>query len=178
MADAMASLFERTPRTDAFWRAYAGATGTGSTYDVVAFGDCPAMATELAELVLAGPKRATAGLARDFGEAEGKEPMPVVGGHVILVDGEGRPRAVWRTTEVRTGPLDSVDEAFAWDEGEGERTRADWLRMHRAFFARQAAVEGFAMRDGIETVFERFTIVWPTGVPDEVRSDPRTPRSP
>ena len=162
----MAALFERTPRTDAFWRAYAEASGADGGYDVVAFGDAPAMATELAKLVLAGPKRATAGLARDFGEGPGQEPMPVVGGHVVLVDGAGEPRAVWRTVEVRIGPLDSVDEAFARDEGEGKRTREDWLAMHRRFFGRQAGRQGFAMHDGIETVFERFAIVWPREAAD------------
>ena len=159
--DALPS-FERTPLTDAFWRDYAEATGAEGHYDVVAFGDGARMANDLAQLVLTGPKRATAGLLRDFED----EPMPVVGGHVVLIDGAGTPRAVWRTTEVRVGPLDSVDEGFAWDEGEGERTRADWLRMHRRFFARQAAEEGFAMHDGIETVFERFTVVWPRGAAD------------
>ena len=28
----------------------------------------------------------------------------------------------WRTTEVTIKPLSQVDEAFAWDEGEGDRT--------------------------------------------------------
>lgn len=158
----MAALHERNGRTDAFWEGYVDATGAGGGYDVVAFGDAPAMATELAELVLVGMKRATAGLLRDFDT----EPMPIVGGHVVLVDGAGAPRAVWRTTDVRVGPLDSVSEAFAWDEGESDRTRDDWLRMHRAFFERQAADEGFAMHDAIETVFERFTVVWPPQAAD------------
>ena len=165
MADT-SDLFHRTPRTDAFWRAYAEATDASGSYDVVAFGDSPAMATELANLVLAGTKRATAGLARDFGDGPGQEPTPVVGGCVVLVDGTGEPRAVWRTTEVRVGPLDSVDESFAWDEGEGERTRDDWLAMHRRYLARQAERDGFAFHDGIETVFERFRIVWPPEAAD------------
>ena len=165
----IAAPHERTPATDAFWRAYAEASGRSGPYDVVALGDSPAMATELAALVLNGPKRATAGLARDFQD----EPMPVVGGHVVLVDGAGTPRAVWRTVEVRVGPLDSVDEAFAWDEGEGERTRNDWLLMHRSFFARQAEREGFAMHDAIATVFERFRVVWPPEAAD--RAGGRTP---
>ena len=31
-------------------------------------------------------------------------------------------------------PLDQVDEAFGWDEGEGERTREDWLAQHTLYF--------------------------------------------
>ena len=77
-----------------------------------------------------------------------------------------RPRAIWRTTEIRTGPLNSVDERFAWDEGEGQRTREWWLSAHRRFFGQRAAAQGFAMHDEIETVFERFEIVWPPEIAD------------
>ncbi|MEM7566738.1 MAG: ASCH domain-containing protein [Pseudomonadota bacterium] len=160
----MQHLFEKTPRTDAFWHAYAHAHGVTGDYDVIAFGDSPAMATELADLVVAGVKRATAGLMRDF--ETGAEAPPKIGGHVVIVDGEGAPRAIWRTMELRVGPLISVTESFAWDEGEGLRTREDWLDGHRSFFARQAEREGFAMDDDIETVFERFRIVWPPEIAD------------
>lgn len=143
------------------WAAYRAARPdvTGD-YDVVSFGDSPAMAEELAQLVLSGPKRATAGLLRDFGDVE---PLPRVGGHVVFLGGDGTPRGVWRTTDVRVGPLSSVDDSFAWDEGEGDRTREGWLWMHRAFFARQAEREGFRMTDDEPVVFERFDLVWPEG---------------
>jgi len=155
----------RSDLTDEFWRRYRDAAGLHhDDYDVVAFGDGPEMATELAELTVAGIKRATAGLVRQFGP-DG-EPPPVVGGYVVLLDGAHRPRAIWRTTEVRVGPLNSVDERFAWDEGEGERTREWWLSAHRRFFARRAAAQGFQMHDEIETIFERFEIVWPPEIAD------------
>jgi uncharacterized protein YhfF len=155
----------RSALTDEFWRGYREASGVGhDNYDVVAFGDGPDMASELAELVVAGIKRATAGLVRQFGP-DG-EPPPVVGGYVVLLDGEGLPRAIWRTAEVRVGPLNSVDERFAWDEGEGERTREWWLSAHRRFFGRSATALGLRMNDGIETVFERFKIVWPPAIAD------------
>ena len=151
---------EKTPEVRAFWSAFRAAGGPAhDEYDVIAFGDSPKMAGELAALVLNGPKRATAGLLRDF--TVNGEAMPRVSGFVVVVDGAGKPVLVWRTAEVRVGPLFSVDEAFAWDEGEGDRTRADWLDGHTRFFERQAEREGFAFHDGIETVFERFTLVWP-----------------
>jgi hypothetical protein len=40
------------------------------------------------------------------------------------------------------------------------------LDAHRRYFGRQAAREGFVMHDGIETVFERFEIVWPPELAD------------
>jgi uncharacterized protein YhfF len=156
----------RSALTDEFWREFRDAAGLHhDDYDVVTFGDGAELATELAELTVAGIKRATAGLVRQFGP--GGEPPPILGGHVVLLDGTDRPRAIWRTTEVRVGPLNSVDERFAWDEGEGERTREWWLSAHRRFFGRRAEAQGFQMHDEIETVFERFTVVWPREIADK-----------
>jgi uncharacterized protein YhfF len=159
---------ERSPRIERFWNEYREAGGLDhDRYDVVAFGDGAEMASELAALVFAGVKRATAGLVRQFGP-DG-EPPPVAGGYVVLVDGADEPRAIWRTTEIRIGPLHSVDEQFAREEGEGDRTRDWWLEAHRRFFRRRAAAEGFLMHDAIETVFERFEVVWPREVADTPR---------
>ena len=84
----------------------------------------------------------------------------------MVVDSAGVPRCIWRTTDAQVKPLIEVDDAFAWDEGEGDRTRDTWLGIHRRFFGRQARCEGFTRHDGIETIFERFTIVWPPEVAD------------
>ena len=155
----------RTDATERFWREFRDATRVPvNDYDVVSFGDNAALATELAELVVSGRKRATAGLLRQF--SPDGEPPPVVGGYVLLVDGEAQPRAIWRTTELRIGPLVSVDEQFAWDEGEGDRSRDWWLSAHRGYFGRLASAQGFWMHDEIETVFERFTVVWPSEIAD------------
>lgn len=126
---------KKTDATEQFWGAFRmAAECSGGDYDVVSFADNPQLATQLAELVVSGEKRATAGLLRQFGP-DG-EPLPVISGYVVLVDGDGQPCAIWRTRELRLGPLASVDEAFAMDEGEGDRTRDWWLREHRAFFGR------------------------------------------
>ncbi len=65
-----------------------------------------------------------------------------------------------RTTEVRVGPLSSVDEAFAWDEGEGDRTRASWLVDHTAYFTRSHAVLGVPFHPDIPVAFERFEVAY------------------
>ena len=65
-------------------------------HSVGSFGDSPEMATELANLVVAGIKRATASLARDH--REGRDPLPRPGDFVIMLDGTGCPRFIWRTT--------------------------------------------------------------------------------
>ena len=59
-------------------------------------------------------------------EYEG-EPLPTIGQHSVVYDGAGQPVCVIRTDHVSVGPLDEVlDPAFAWDEGEGDRTYEDW----------------------------------------------------
>jgi uncharacterized protein YhfF len=77
----------------------------------------------------------------------------------IALDGRCMPRALLRTTEVRIGPLSSVDEQFAWDEGEGDRTRTSWLHDHHAFFERHLPTVGLEFSPDMPTVFERFELV-------------------
>lgn len=120
------------------------------------FGDSPELANELIDLVVAGRKRATAG-AVQFG-------VPEVGAHWVMTDGAGEPRAIVRTTEIRVGRLDSVDDQFAWDEGEGDRSRDYWLDAHRTYFRR--VIPELDDVDALETVFERFTVVWPPELAD------------
>ena len=156
---------EKTPATDGFWAEFTAARGTtDADYTVVAFGDTAEMADELLVLVLSGIKRATSSLVRDY--APGKIPMPQVGDFVVVVDSGGIPKCIWRTTEIVVKPLIDVDDTFARDEGEGNRTRDFWLSAHREYFSNQARREGFEMTDQIETVFERFKIVWPPDVAD------------
>ncbi len=54
------------------------------------FGDSPELADELLELVINGPKRATAGAVADY-EAAG-DPIPTAGSVWIACDGAGAPR--------------------------------------------------------------------------------------
>jgi uncharacterized protein YhfF len=146
------------------WRAYRTAGAVDAPLvGVFAFGDSGRMADELASLVRNGPKRATAGLLRDF-EYSG-DPVPRPGDHWVVVDGRGSPVCVIRTTEVEIKPLNAVDATFAWDEGEGDRTRAWWLDAHRRYFARECARRGEAFHDDLPTVFERFELVWPPTPP-------------
>jgi uncharacterized protein YhfF len=57
-------------------------------------------------------------------------------------------------------PLSSVDDGFAWDEGEGDRTRPDWLRGHEAYFRRVLPGLGVAFSDDLPMVFERFEVLY------------------
>jgi uncharacterized protein YhfF len=152
---------DRTPAVDAFWRAYCETSGVdpAGRVDVYAFGDSPELADELAELVLTGPKRATAGLLDEHDPAT--NPVPEPGVHSVILDGRGEPVCVVRTTDVQIKPLREADAAFAWDEGEGDRTLEYWMAAHRRFFTRTRAAEGRSFSDDELVVYERFELVWP-----------------
>jgi uncharacterized protein YhfF len=146
----------------AFWQRAiaAGAVEEGTPVPKVveAFGDSPELADELLALVIDGPKRATAGALADY--AVNLAELPRAGMSWIALDGSGRPRAVLMTTDVRIGPLSSVDDQFAWDEGEGDRTRADWLESHTRYFQRYLPTIGIEFTPDMETVFERFDVLY------------------
>ena len=94
------------------------------------FGDSPHLADELAALVLEGKKRATCWAA-------GEGPKTRVGKRWVVLDGVGVPVAVIETVELTQRRFDEVDEAFAFDEGEDNRTLASWRRAHQNYFGRQ-----------------------------------------
>ena len=154
----------------ALWAAYVASSGVrGTPLEAFGFGDSAEMADELADLVLAGTKRATVGPVAEFAvNAATGGGQPQVGDHSVLLRGDGAAVAVIRTTYVRVGPLSSVDEQFAWDEGEGERTRDWWLAAHRRYFRRTYAASGWEYDDDLQVVFERFVVVWPPECADDL----------
>ncbi|MEQ8840836.1 MAG: ASCH domain-containing protein [Acidimicrobiales bacterium] len=85
---------------------------------------------------------------------------PTAGSNSVVCEGGGSPRAVIRTTDVRIGPLSSVDDQFAWDEGEGDRSRDHWLAAHTDYFTRSHERLGAEMHADIPVVFERFDLVY------------------
>ncbi len=161
-------MADRTPlgtRDDeaigAFWTRFLAATGRANETpvpDAWPFGDSVELADELIDLVLHGPKRATAGSVAEY-EHEG-DPIPEVGDLEIVLDGAMRPRAVLELTDVRLGPLSSVDDRFAWDEGEGDRSRAFWLEAHTDFFSRFLPTIGVAFTPEMATIFQRFDVIY------------------
>jgi uncharacterized protein YhfF len=97
--------------------------------ETFSFGDGPELADELGQLVLDGVKTATCWAA-----VEG--PLSHVGKRMVMLDGAGRPRAVIETLEIIQRRFGEVDESFASDEGEGDRTLAYWRAAHERYFRR------------------------------------------
>ena len=84
--------------------------------ETFSFGDGPDLANRLLELVLSGTKCATC-----WAESQGLLSAEV-GKLMVVLDGQGVPKAVLKTIELTKRRFDEVDEAFAYDEGEGDRS--------------------------------------------------------
>ncbi|HKP22996.1 MAG TPA: ASCH domain-containing protein [Dongiaceae bacterium] len=147
-----------------FWQA-ACSTVPGlpptADYQVWHFGDSEKLARDLADLVLRGPKRATAGL---LWEAElDASMMPVQGGYSLVTDHAGAPLLIIRTTQVEVRPYDKVDADFAAAEGEGDGSLAYWRDAHWRYFSRRCATLGRTPSNDMPVVLERFALVYPVG---------------
>jgi uncharacterized protein YhfF len=112
-----------------------------------AFGDGPALADELLDLVMKGIKTATC-------STEDEPNTSKLGERWIVLDGRGEPRCVIESTEVSYRRFDQVDAAFARDEGEGDRSLAHWRDAHRRYFGRLGK-----FRDDMMLMCERFRLV-------------------
>lgn len=94
-----------------------------------AFGDGPALADELLGLVVNGIKTATC-------STEDEPNTSAPGERWVVLDGRGEPRCVIETIEVTYRRFNEVDAAFAYEEGEGDRSLAHWREAHRTYFGR------------------------------------------
>lgn len=176
MTEIISNLVPKTGAVGAFWEAFCRASGVPAStpYQAWFFGDSPQLALELVELVLNGPKRATASSAWD--NEQTPEAAPVPDGYSVVTEHDGTPRAVIRTVWLAPCALDAVDAQFAWDEGEGDRTLADWLHGHTRYFKRDCERTGRRFAPDFPVMLERFELLYPfdraLAVPDGPRIIP------
>ena len=115
-----------------YWQAYVASLpstpGADEPYEAHSFGDYPALADALGRLILEGVKTATCSALWEW-EAEGSA-LPTVETKTIVLDGNQTPLCVIETVEVTIRALSEVDAAFAYDEGEGDRTLESWRTGH------------------------------------------------
>lgn len=131
--------------------------------DVFAFGGGPrdpVLSTELLVKAIRGEKKAT---------TSWPVPDPLywsVGDLSVILDGEGRPGALMRTTEFRKCRFRDVEEQFALDEAEG--SYEDYRRGHFWFYALEENVKAARDQGVLENfgedswvLCERFEVIYP-----------------
>lgn len=150
-------------RIEAFWQTYLDTLPDDSPvrseeYEAGGFGDSPEMASDLGTLIADGTKTATCSALWEY-ETEG-EPLPRVGEKFIVLDGRGEPLCIIETTEVGVRPYNEVDERFAFEEGEGDRSLQHWREAHWRFFSRTLPSVGKEPTMDMPLVCERFRVIY------------------
>ena len=114
-------------------------------------------ADKLAELVLAGTKRGTAGMVESY-KAE-NEPLPKPGDLSIILNWTGIPQCIIETVKVWSWTFDDVPAWFAAIEGEGDGSLEYWKKVHREAFGREAVEIDIDFTDETMVVCEEFRVV-------------------
>lgn len=145
-----------------YWETYQKAIGQDVSalfYEAFHFDDNKEDANALVQLVLAGTKRATAGLLWSH-EAEQK-PLPRPGVLSIVTNWNSEPLCIIETTKVAVVPFGSVSEEFAATEGEGDKTLEYWRKAHWSYFGRECVRIGREPSLHMPVVCEQFRVVYP-----------------
>lgn len=145
---------------EAYWEKFLAAHPSyrGSPYVVEPFGDNPALADELGNLVLSGRKSATCSSVWEY-EAKG-ESFPQVGTLWLVLDGRNEPMCVVETIEVTFRKYNEVDADFARDEGEDDLSLESWRAGHKRFFTRTLAEIGREFSEDMPLICERFRVIY------------------
>lgn len=147
-----------------FWNRFhviAGGDVQARFYEIFHFDDNETSANELAQLVLAGTKRATAALAWSF-EAENRPP-PKPGDLSVVTNWHGEPLCIIETEAVSIVPYEEVSEEFAAAEGEGDGSLRYWRETHWAYFERECQRIERAPSSRMPIVCEQFKVVYRGG---------------
>ena len=149
-----------SPAVSAFWDGFEASRGGNQRarlYEVFHFADSEAAADALAELVLNGTKRATAGLVWSF-ESAGQGLLQA-GDLSIVTNWAGAPVCVVETIAVDVVPFEDVSAEFAAVEGEGDGSLAYWREAHWAYFGRECARIGKQPGVRMPVACERFEVI-------------------
>jgi uncharacterized protein YhfF len=153
---------ERTEAVHDFWREFCDANpgvDPREPFQAWHFGNSEDLAHELCELVMQGIKTATAALVWEA-EAD-PDTAPFEGGYSVITDFAGAPRCVIRTTGVGIHPFNEVDAAFAFEEGEGDRSLDHWRQVHWDYFVKRCAELGKDANLQMPVICERFALLFP-----------------
>jgi uncharacterized protein YhfF len=122
------------------------------------FGDSAEMADRLLIPILDGIKTATCSSQWEW-EYENETPL-VPGTLAAILDGSGYARCILETLSVVPTSFNQVDEQFAFDEGEGDRTLEWWRKAHWDFFSRTLPRIGKEPSEDMILLCERFRVIY------------------
>jgi len=153
---------KKQSEVETFWQSYLATLPPESelpakSFDTWSFCDNEEDANTLGKLVIAGIKTATCSLVWAY-EAE-NEKLPTVGDLSVITDWDGKPLCIIETVEAQVKTFNEVDDSFAYDEGEGDRSLAYWRAVHWDVFTRECSSIGREPAEIMPLLCERFRIV-------------------
>jgi uncharacterized protein YhfF len=155
---------QRDAKAEAFWQAYLASLPHAEDairrfYEVFRIGNSPQASNEGASLIKQGLKTAISSLL--CGHEATHKPLPEVGSLSIVTDSRGSPVCVIETLAVDVKAFADVDETFAYDYGEWDRTLATWRARCWELNAPRCHALGKVPTLEMALVCERFAVVYP-----------------
>ena len=148
-----------TPAIQGFWnscRERISNPPADGFYRVRNFGDDPATADLLLNLIVTGEKTVT--FPTPWLYEGDRNATPVVGGYSVVTDSAGKPRALLRATSVKTLPFNEVTEADTRLEGPGARPLAAWRQIHWTAYSTRLSPGGKQPAEDMPVTVERFEV--------------------
>ncbi len=153
---------QKNSKVELFWRSYLDMLGPGDriprSYEVWHFGDTEKLANDLAELVKAGQKTSTSSLVWKQ-EAEGDRPDRV-GDVVVVTNWDSSPSCIIEITEAEVRPFSNIDERFAFDYGEGDRSLRWWREAMWDYYSEACRKIGREPSPNMPLACQRFRLLY------------------
>ena len=142
------------------WKAYCRTKNIdhNTRHDLWKFCGGGLFADELASLVLAGIKTATASTKLSYETAD--EALPVIGTYSVILFDNGEAACIIRDTKVSIVPFHLVSAEHAYKEGEDDRSLDKWREVHRRAFAPDYQAVGLNFDENGDCVLEEFEVVY------------------
>lgn len=151
---------DKTPGTDAFWSAAkAAGASLGDDYWVRRIGGNRETVDIILDLVLKGDKCGTFGV-RLLQERQ-PEITPTLGGDAVLVDMDGKPHGIIKTTQLTPVPYKDITEEHLGVEGPGARKLDVWQNIHWPYWTSLLEKHDLEPSEDMIIVVEHFDLMYP-----------------
>ena len=122
------------------------------------FCDNEADANTCANLVVKKIKQATA--PSMWWYRHNKQSLPKIGDLFIVTDWHGEAKAIIEITALEQVRFKDVGEAFAYAEGEGDKSLAYWKRVHKTYYTQEMESAGARFAENMLVSCEYFKTVF------------------
>lgn len=104
-----------------------------------------------------------------------KQPLPKPGDFIMLVDFDGAPQALVRTSRLESRTWATITEDDIAIDGPTMRTMSAWKKVHFEHWTRQLTGTGRSIVDDMPVLVERFDLVYATEAPYYLPAGPAQP---